>query len=946
MSPSPTETRTPAHRRKRPRPRLIIVLAALILAATACSSGRRSGGAPASSSSIPPSTTTTEPPPQYSPSPFSWDRSTTGALAVGGGPTATLSAVLAPELAGPWLLFGSRIGTGDAPDATVWSSPDAVSWTPASLGSATEASQALAAARYKELTVAVGSTGEGADQQAAVWTTSPSASGFIPESVPASNGPSEMTLVTAGSLGLFATGTVDGRFAMWSSTNGRQWSELPSAEKVIDASPGARVNALLANGDNVFAAGSLQSGPSIEAALWTTSDGLHWKLVGSAAASFSGPGARVIYSLAPLGTGLVAVGALDQGEGWVPASWISPDGQSWSLPSVDFPAIPHSGTGGLGPSGGAAARSVSAIPTLVGSTSVVAAGGGPYGQAAWQSSDGLHWNSLSLPASDAAATSWRAEVAAGTINTAVVLDAEPGQPYLLTDRAPQGAGTASLNGPASSTASASSWVQPSANPTVFGTVRPQAVPVSLQTVSGRLALSVDLVERPQVVGPARVVDEVLLSSDGRTWTRATGATALTAATALDPPTRPVTGALAAHLPSGWVAVSPPSATVPLVWTSTTGTQWTKLTDLAVPVAPGTVSGSGSATTSNPSSPAGSGSAGPSSTVEGLCTERLPASPATATTTTSPSTTASGGSGPGSARSGAARYEVVAVGSSATTAPAPAGTGGVTGGVTGGATGSAAGGGAAVASIAVTTRTPAVWVSGNGRSWRSGAVGGGPVPGATQTMSGCIAAGGGLAAYGTATSAGTMPGPAVWRSTDGTSWSRVAPSAFTSAGPGALVTMSPLVSLAADGNDWLAAANPDPTADPTAPGLEGAAGPASATSLDAGVGPVPSVEDGRDGLWLSTDGGGAWQVLDTSAAPWLGTERAELDLVGFAGGPGGAPVVPVVVGVVDDQLAVWTGTSSTPTASAPAVPASASVSAVPASASVSVSVSEKAVHISA
>jgi hypothetical protein len=160
------------------------------------------------------------------------------------------------------------------------------------------------------------------------------------------------------------------------------------------------------------------------------------------------------------------------------------------------------------------------------------------------------------------------------------------------------------------------------------------------------------------------------------------------------------------------------------------------------------------------------------------------------------------------------------------------------------------------------------------------------------------------------------------------------SAF-SAGPA-----SPLLSLASDGAYWLAAANPDPGADPLTPGVAGATGPAATAGGDASVGPPASVQDGRDALWLSLNGGSAWQLLNTSAAPWLGAEQTELDLVGFvpaptpsapsarhaaeaattsttAGGssPGAANVpAAVVVGTVDGQLAVWVGTAAQPSSS--------------------------------
>jgi hypothetical protein len=732
------------------------------------------------------------------------------------------------------MVLGSRLDPSGLPTATSWSSPDGITWKATALTSAGESSQITAAAQYKETTVAVGSTGEGANQQAAVWMSPAPGSPFAPESVPTSSGPSIISLVAIGQLGMFAAGTVQGRFAMWTSTNGRQWSELPGAERVIGNPPGARVEALLANGSTVYAAGSVQSGPHLQPAVWATGDGLDWHQVTSANPSFDGPGDRVIYSMTPLGTGMVAVGGIDRGSGWVPASWISPDGQTWSLPSVDFPAVPNQLPSlYLGGTWGSAARSVSAVTTFVGSTEVVAAGGGPVGQGAWISSDGLHWASLGLPAAAAASNSWRAEVAASTIDTTVIADAEPGQPYLLTEKRPAASSGATGTAPAGTR-----WSQPSANPNVFGPVRPEAVPVSLQAVAGRLQLTVHRVNRPQAIGPSTASTETLVSSNGLSWTAAP------AATRTSPPTRPAVDALTGRLPTGWVAVASPAEQSPQAWTSRTGTTWTRGPGLQTPA---------------PAQPSGSSASNPvQSTVNGLCVTKVSV-PAGAST--------------------ASVYVASAVGSSGSVSPPP------------GSDESSP----ATANPAITTRAAVAWESDTGAAWHYAAVNAGPPAGGTQSMSGCLAADGGLLGFGTATAASGEPEPGLWRSTDGTSWSRI------SAGGLSPRTPDPLVSVAVSGSHWLAAANPDPLADPQPAGAAGAPGLAATASSDAGVGPAPSFADGRTGLWLSANGGSSWQVIDTFAAPWLGTDGGAVDLVGFA-----ESTIPVAVGVVDGQLAVWTG----------------------------------------
>jgi hypothetical protein len=103
------------------------------------------------------------------------------------------------------------------------------------------------------------------------------------------------------------------------------------------------------------------------------------------------------------------------------------------------------------------------------------------------------------------------------------------------------------------------------------------------------------------------------------------------------------------------------------------------------------------------------------------------------------------------------------------------------------------------------------------------------------------------------------------------WNRVSVSAF---GP---LSPNPLVSMATDGANWLAAARPIDDASPS-----------------------PSLETGQEGLWLSTNAGASWQAVDTFIEPWRKADRSELYLVAFATG------TPVIAGVVDGRLAVWTG----------------------------------------
>ena len=861
-----------------PLRRLAPALAAAGLLASACSSaGHRAAPPTGPASSVEATTPTTETAPVYAPSPYAWTRAASPALALGGGAGATLSAVLAPQLTGSWTIVGTRLSATGAPSATVWTSADARSWRATPLEAPPALAQALGAAQYHGVTTVVGSVGEAANQQAAAWYSPTPGAAFVPADVPLTTGASTMSHVAVGTLGTFATGTADGRFAMWSSSDGRHWNELPDAEKVITALPGARVDTLLAVGDSVYAAGSVRRGPWTEAALWASSDGLHWRMVTTAAAAFSGPGDRVIYSLAPFETGLVAVGAVNLGSGWVPASWISPDGLSWSQPATDFPGLAAT-TGPAavyGVAGGAAARSVAAIATLAGSTALVATGGGPYGQGAWKSTDGMHWTSLAMPAPAASSGGWRAGLAAATTDTEVIVDSDAGRPYVLVD------------GPAG-------WSQPSADPAVFGPVRRAARPVALSLTGSTLVLQVDEVTFPQAIGSPTSHTVVLTSADGRTWTPRP------AAASVLPATLPAPGTLTVRVPGRWVAVGPVTAAHPAGWISPDGTRWTAVGPLDR--SPG---GTG------PSSPGRAGGGGtlltPAS-VSGLCAAAPAAAGPRGSTTTPGSTTTRPTTGTNTGPNAGTTSGTTTGTRTATTTVGPAAPMRRVPAVA--AVGSVPVPDAGSSGTATTVGRAAVaWVSTAGAGWHRATVSSAGPAGSTAAMAGCVATPAGLVAFGTTATTGGAPAPGLWRSTDGSAWTLAPVSAFGADTP------HPLVSLAADGSSWLAAADPDPAAVATAGRAATAAGtvtpaggppvgPAAGVDSDALVGPPPGPAGDGSGLWLSADGGSSWQLVDTQVAPWAGTRPATVDLVDFAGAR------PVVAGVVDGQLAVWTGTAIT------------------------------------
>ena len=804
--------------------RAVQCAAVLLLAAGAasCSVSHRSATPPSSAASATSATTLASTGATHvAASPFDWSRSLTPALTVGGGPTSTLSALITPQPGGVWQLYGTQTLTSGLSEPMTWSSSDGVTWQAKPLPGAPLVGTINAATLYNGETVAVGSVGTGASEEAAVWFSAEPGAPLTRVVVSTGTGASQMSAVTAGPLGFFAIGTFNGSFAMWSSVSGQQWRPNAGAQRVIDASPGAKVNTLVSVGTDVYAGGSVPNGPTVQAALWLSGDGITWSMVGQSSRAFSGAANEEIYSIAPLTQGLVAVGGINFGSGWVPASWISPNGVSWSQPSTDFPVPTSVSPSALGPAGGMTAFDVSQVTGSASKNSLVAAGGGPDGQGVWRSTDGLHWSSGGLPSADASLGTWRATAAGATYSTTVVVDTRAGQPYLL-DMTSQG------------------WVQPSSNPAVFGPVQPKAVPLALTSVAGTLVLDADEVDRPQTIGPATVSRKTFSSSDGVSWMAQNPASPF-------PPNLPAPSAVTLRVNNGWVALGSGAAGLPEAWGSTDGASWQSQGFLPTPSAT-----SGAALVNGTCRVTSGTSRFSTSTTAGSSTTTAPSFPVL------PSL-------------------VVAVGS----APQPVQT-------------------SSHPSTLPSGLEAQVWYSKGGASWQAGTVSPAPAAGATESMSGCVDIGGTLVAFGSSTSANGNSVPAVWKSTDGVTWVRSKVSSFVAG------TANPITSMADNGSEWIAIANPDPGAHPQAPGPSaraGGVGPAASMGGDTGLGSPLASTPTEDGIWLTSNAGESWQSVPLDTTPWLTSANLQLDLVAFRSSNA------VLVGTVAGQLAVWVGTPS-------------------------------------
>jgi hypothetical protein len=486
--------------RARPGARVIAAVLAAALVLAGCGSSPGHQAAPSTASPTTPVTGPTSLPAGSAgaaTAPYDWTRAASPALAVGGGASSTLAAVLAPAGANPWIVAGTRLGADGSSTATVWTSSDGGSWHATALTGPQVDSDASAAISWRQGTVVVGSVGRGADSHASVWIASAPGAPYV--QVPTgglSTSGSAMTSVAGGALGLFAAGTANGHAGLWYSSNGQRWTELMGAERVIGSGDDPHIQALLAGLEgNVYAAGWERSGSSLVAAMWSSSDGINWHPVSSARPAFAGAGDHVITGLAALGTGLVAVGGARTGTHWTPASWISPNGASWSQPSVSFAlgdrSRPAAADGTV--------RGLNAVATGEHSATLTAVGGGPNAPRLWTSTDGVHWTEIALPAAAARSADWRPALVAVGSDTTVVADADPGQPHLLVRHR-------------------TGWLEPSRDPAMFGAVQAMARPAGLASSPTGLLLAVQVDHAAQTIGPSSESVEFLSSVDGTTWT--------------------------------------------------------------------------------------------------------------------------------------------------------------------------------------------------------------------------------------------------------------------------------------------------------------------------------------------------------------------------------------------------------------------------------------------
>ena len=155
-----------------------------------------------------------------------------------------------------------------------------------------------------------------------------------------------MLSVTAGGPGLVAVGRedkgadVDG--AVWTSVDGLTWLRVTDEQGVFGGTGDQLMESVAAGGPGLVAVGWDGSGgelrsPTVglDAAVWTSVDGLTWVRVPDAETVLGGEGFQQMLSVTVGGPGLVAVGRDESGTtDFDAAVWSSVDGTKWSR-------IPH-----------------------------------------------------------------------------------------------------------------------------------------------------------------------------------------------------------------------------------------------------------------------------------------------------------------------------------------------------------------------------------------------------------------------------------------------------------------------------------------------------------------------------------------------------------------------------------------------------------------------------
>jgi len=245
-----------------------------------------------------------------------------------------------------------------------------------------------------------------------------------------------MSGVTVGGPGLVAVGSDfsggDVDAAVWTSADGITWSRVPHDEAVFGGDGDQEMVSVTTGGPGLVAVGWEGSLFDQDAAVWTSPDGITWSRVAHDEAVFGGDGDQEMVSVTTGGPGLVAVGPdLSDLEAEV---WTSPDGITWSRLPADTAVF-----------GGSHIQSMLSVTT--GGPGLIAVGWeatwGEIDATAWTSDDGISWSrvaSLAAVFAGEGVQSMMSATAGGPGLVAVGLDSSAGDENAAIWTSPDGIG--------------------------------------------------------------------------------------------------------------------------------------------------------------------------------------------------------------------------------------------------------------------------------------------------------------------------------------------------------------------------------------------------------------------------------------------------------------------------------------------------------------------------
>jgi hypothetical protein len=292
-----------------------------------------------------------------SPDGFTWSRVPHDESVFGGNGEQEMSSV---TVGGPGLV---AVGW-DETNAAVWASPDGFTWSRVPhdesvfggngeqrMSSVTVGGPGLVAVGWDETNAAVWASPDGF-----TWSRVPH-----DESVFGGKDEQMMSSVTVGGPGLVAVGwdggdagvlaaccetdgNLDSDAAVWTSSDGFTWSQVPHDESVFGGNGGQAMFSVTVGGPGLVAVGATSSNNAhsgigaADAAVWTSVDGFTWSRVPHDSTVFggsSGSSPRLsqdwMASVIAGGPGLVAVGSSGEVQAAIEeAVWTSPDGITWT----------------------------------------------------------------------------------------------------------------------------------------------------------------------------------------------------------------------------------------------------------------------------------------------------------------------------------------------------------------------------------------------------------------------------------------------------------------------------------------------------------------------------------------------------------------------------------------------------------------------------------------